>query len=369
MVDIEARFSALPDATPANEPVHAANADVVPANELVLAPSVREVRAANAAKGRPSRLQEAVSKRLAPLAKGYDAVAACWRKLHGLRKGDHLQSSAQLIEGKRRKKKVQGDREHVNRWGFEDAVRFAFKTFKRCCPDSNSKKMNIGESNRSLNTVAAVSALHGLAQSVKINELHELIKSGQAQGLIITNGWDCTPSFLKFGQLTEVVAPRARYLVKAEVENGRHVWKAVSAEAFKELGKRALPHSGVLELMAQRTALHVINRDCTYREQEVIVPPRVLQNGKSSTLLEATDKNGFNIASLNAMAEHCYTILSENPDKASSNRRLMAFKGVSLSNKVLYDKSFCSVHGVHRIVSKASGEKELCRNLRCAHNS
>ena len=205
---------------------------------------------------------------------------------------------------------------------------------------------------------AACSSMHCMHQDAErhaINKFIEKCSRDDLQSIVLVNGWDLTPTRVHFGALTEAITPHARYLIKEVDARGRVQWKAVKREIFQAECRRALPRSGVVELMAQEVMLHAISRESTYMAQREILAPVIVQSGSSSSMGSALEKNNFNISTLNSLAEHCYLVLCEAPDMAPSNRRLMAFRGQQLSHRVLYDKTFCSVHKVHRIVVSATG--------------
>ena len=186
-------------------------------------------------------------------------------------------------------------------------------------------------------------------------------------------------------------------------DRGRALWKAVTAARYKELNqKRRLPRSGVVELLAQRTEVYSMYSNGVSAKESVIVAPRIVQSTGSSVTFDAVDPHGFSIHDLNLAARKAhvshhmlitylffgkqqhdeklyveknknrlkaYVIMVDTPDKASSNRRLMAEKSSRYNERVLYDQSPCAVHGLHRIIYKSIDEEKQVGDVHAIHFS
>jgi hypothetical protein len=102
-------------------------------------------------------------------------------------------------------------------------------------------------------------------------------------------------------------------------------WKAFPLAKYSALTARTAPKTGVVELFAQsmQVCFHDSVTD-TEHSHEVLVPPRMVQNTKASTVLHAVD-SGVPEFSLSNIIKLCaalrFMLLSEFPDNASSNKR------------------------------------------------
>ena len=332
--------------------------DYVPVMRL---PRGANLQAARAKLAEKRAMQLPRHGKIGKLAKAFDALARQWNKQNGLRRGDRSKSSQELVTSADRQR--EGKKwQHSNAWGFEDACRFAFRSMRAySLRRSGTSANNVGHSTRGLDVMSAVSGMHFLAQKIKLDKF--LDTSDGLGSMLVTSGWDATPVICAFGQLTSRISPHARYLVKKEDDRGRAFWATLPAEEFISSGRRALPRSGVVELLAQHACLHWVNADRTVSRQQVLVPPRIIQSSGASSLWAATERSGLDVERLNQLAQRMYVIISEVPDRASSNKRMMAEKSARLSDRVLYDRDACAVHTLHVILTKATDEKTMCGDI------
>ena len=75
---------------------------------------------------------------------------------------------------------------------------------------------------------------------------------------VLFRSYDLTPVGVEFGDLQELLAPSARYLISCQDTDGSSSrlrrWKLVKLSAylsFCKMGKHVLPATGTVELMAQ----------------------------------------------------------------------------------------------------------------------
>ena len=207
-------------------------------------------------------------------------------------------------------------------------------------------------------------------QNAQASAVAKHFGSGSIDAVVIQAGWDATPQKCAFGSLTSAISPHARYLVKEEFKDGtgRVRWRAVPIDEYIALGRRALPKHGTVELLAQNLTVHTLRSHGSHRcvdTQQIVVAPKVVQSSGASSVWAALEDGGLSIEKINELPG--YVFLSESPDAASANIRLMAQRRESLGSRVLYDPNVCCVHGLHRIVVGSTGEEKLCGDVYAVH--
>ena len=178
---------------------------------------------------------------------------------------------------------------------------------------------------------------------------------------------DGTPMHLRYGAtLQHLLEPHARYLLATELPDGRKIWKAVSYTEYRKFFPRRYLRAGVLEVFAQSVDVTWRHDVGEMQTQIFHIPPRILQNGKGSTIFRATE-SALPALSLRHIMSVANTLGSwifyhEVPDSLKANKRKQAkTKEILLpAPTVLYPENpGCTVHGLHNHAEKIIGIKTM----------
>ena len=174
----------------------------------------------------------------------------------------------------------------------------------------------------------------------------EHTKQSSSGYMLIERSFDDTPSHQAFGQLAEIVAPSARYILPR-----RHRQLAgKSLASYKELMKLGIPKAqhGILDILSESIVIDVDVGEYW----QLLIPPLILL-GKSSghvfRALETALDGMFSQGALMQLDKDIVFVI-DNADSASGNRKAMLLFGKTMDDNILYWANRCIVHQVHRCV-------------------
>ena len=249
-----------------------------------------------------------------------------------------------------------------NRWSTPRYLKVAWQQL-RC--NGTAGKVDVQGTNRGLEALATLASTWSALQKGKVADFI----SGFQEDDVIFVRWhhDATPSLLQFGQMEEVLAPHARYIIAEPQDNGEVKWRAVPLHVFRQYCPTGTLRSGVLEVLGQQVFIATTRPSLEGVEahRTVIVPPMILQAGNSNCVSNAGGQATC-LLDLETLPEVCsrvkYVFLSEFPDEVAANRRQMAYWQQQLEPvpNILISTGACVMHKLHRITVKATKEDDLC---------
>ena len=258
-----------------------------------------------------------------------------------------------------------GLRTHANRYSMDGLLRSAAKGIGQCSSQKEGL-VDVDGSRRSLEMLVTGSGLVGSRFRNAETAFHGSVVA-RGKPLFIARHFDGTPMLFKFGRLQDTLKGIARYLDLVETPHGKR-WKTISYAEFCRLHPRAAkkPSFGVLELFARTLSVHVEDVSQTF-----IQPPCVLERTTGSCSLSAVNAGApsFSTDAIIELAKEVEAIILDDcPDGCKANLRLKLFVGKQLPANVLYNESsFCCVHRLHNIITKAMCESALVGHIHACH--
>ena len=105
--------------------------------------------------------------------------------------------------------------------------------------------------------------------------------------LYVGSHYDATPVDVMFGAMQGLLMPHARYF---HLGPSTKKWVPLSLQTYQDLTKRTYPRSGVVELSAQSYSVSWWTSPTEMHVQDIILHPRILQNGRAITIYSAVQK-------------------------------------------------------------------------------
>ena len=318
---------------------------------------IAHARAARAAKCRERNLLSTVA--------SFDGLARAWNATV-LRHGDSVAEISEQVAAPSMSIRLH-PKLHPNSFTTDGMLRMAFSH-----THSSAQVQGIASSTRAMAAASVVVAACESAQAAATEQLVVDVLSGKVRSFLLCMHFDATPQQVRFGELSQQLAPSARYLVPALDARGQRRWRSVRIDEYRQLGKvgrGGLPNSGVVELLGQLCSIHFdaleqgLHVDVNW---DLLMSPRILERCNSSTLFSAVFGSGgiTSVATLLKMSVHVrFIIVQQCPDMVSSNIRASAHLASLLPRNIFHTPDFCSAHRLHRIIAAVSQENKLAGDV------
>ena len=257
---------------------------------------------------------------------------------------------------KKGKSTKKSNRPHPNQWDIGSVLMCGFKAVGR-----KIDREGMQGTHGSMDAIGTVAGLAETAISEKVGSFHkqELCHGGVSAPVIVV-GYDATPMRLRFGKMQALLAPLARYAVRADDNK----WQMVSMEELqRKYPKKAMLY-GHLEVFAQKVSIHY----CQGADSDIVMqkaipcPPRILQKANASCYLNAVRSAQPELCGegLVELCRHQKVVLyTEAPDSASSNVRMSLETAARLPSNCLHTWAPCGCHQVHRVMVIATQEEAI----------
>ena len=195
----------------------------------------------------------------------------------------------------------------------------------------------------------------------------------QRRSPVLCRLFDASPFKCRYGRLQNRVMKYARYPILREDKT----WTTATYDAMvAAYPRKALPRSGILELLAQGFTCHYSMPNGEMRGFRSFIRPLLMQNGSGSVIYRAVERGvpQFNLEGLRTVKRHCpYLCVLKVPDACSANARAneqFSEDLNSLGDEAFEIKGKCGGHQLHRIIE--GSEKEMCGNVHavfmtCSH--
>lgn len=227
----------------------------------------------------------------------------------------------------------------------------------------------VQDTHRGMEALSSVASIWCIAQDAAARDL-AASSWLSARYVCISRYHDATPCLLRYGRLQDSLEPVARYLVKDVDGAGRVHWKTVAHAEYRARAPRSQMRSGVLEVLAQSACVSY-GSDGATSMQRFTLPPRLLQNGKASTIATAveTAAPSLSVESLKSMADRSpeqVVLMEEVVDRSRANQRKLAFTAEQLREhpRIFYHTGIgCVVHNLNRMLSDSIDEQATIGNV------
>ena len=195
----------------------------------------------------------------------------------------------------------------------------------------------------------------------------------QRRSPVLCRLFDASPFKCRYGRLQNRVMKYARYPILREDKTWTTATYGAMVAAYP---RKALPRSGILELLAQGFTCHYSMPNGEMRGFRSFVRPLLMQNGSGSVICRAVERGvpQCNLEGLRTVKRHCpYLCVLKVPDACSANARAneqFSEDLNSLGDEAFEIKGKCGGHQLHRIIE--GSEKEMCGNVHavfmtCSH--
>lgn len=289
---------------------------------------------------------------------GLNNLADAWNSEVGLRQGDRVH-----VDGQHRELGFQG-----GTWSHDGLCKLAWKQvggYGRCVRG----RAGVGESRRGLDAIAIMAAAF---QILTERRLQAFLDSLDSESLHLSRHFDATPVLLGYGSLQAELQSFARYLVPDESDPRKN--KSVDWETFKKHCPRACALKGTLEVMAMEFTVASQTRSGSVERRRVLMPPSILGGTSSNASVTWSAIDGaspaFNTDGLRALAARFRLVtLTDGPDNSTVNGAVRKFVGANLPENVLFCHHGCTVHVVHRVLTKSVNMTQLTGDVHAVHRT
>ena len=272
---------------------------------------------------------------------------------------------------------------HPNRWGTIPFLRVSWGDLgkNRCARGQGSGCVGIEETHRGSEALGLLAMFWHELEKSKASELLDVDATGadalsNAGACLIQRHYDCTPLFVRFGVLQDLLETHARYVIRTTDDRGFERWEVVTHEAYRKQYPRAATTKGVVELLGQSARLDWTSRATAenpvrlHSRRHIHVPPMFLQAGNANCFVDALSRASplLSLGGITQMRQRvAWVWLNEVLDGASSCKRQQAYlvqalRRINLSN-CLCTKGACIIHKLHRVIVKGTRENDLIGNV------
>ena len=257
---------------------------------------------------------------------------------------------------------------HPNTVTVQNLIKSAFKEIGKGVHTLRGE-VAVDSSSRGLDDVIAVAGVARRVFETGGQNLYDELKSSRPLGIALMRNYDGTPIFAKFGKMGATLARHARYPKKVEPvagQPGQYArWTTVSYAEYCKDHPRRSPEMGVVELFGAQMELAVGESTDGVVRQNFLIPPHVLQNGKSSTMYSALDSmcKPLSVANLIEVSKvvGC-AIVQDTPDNCNAMKRLKKKYSHDFADapNILYEGADgCCIHWLNNFIVNIMGEKQV----------